>query len=74
MDVAHKALDAMGDHKGSFDAETAMEVEGFCQRWQNFDKELAKSDEASENTLTTVSVFLTARAIRECFSMGANGF
>ena len=43
MDLAHKELDAIRDSRRFCDGETALEVEGFCQRWQDFAKELTNA-------------------------------
>ncbi|WP_429819086.1 hypothetical protein [Ensifer sp. B1-9] len=44
MDLAHGQLDAVVKGEAHFDGETSMAVEAFVQRWQDFDKELAKTD------------------------------
>ncbi|WP_165447518.1 hypothetical protein [Rhizobium leguminosarum] len=42
MELAHKQLDAVLAGEARFDGETAMAVEWFVQRWNEFDKEISK--------------------------------
>ncbi|MGH0214412.1 hypothetical protein NKY66_10910 [Sinorhizobium meliloti] len=44
MDLAHEQLNAVLKGEAHFDGETSMAVEAFVQRWQEFDKELAKEE------------------------------
>jgi hypothetical protein len=48
MELAHKQLDAIFTGEAHFDGETSMSVEWFVQRWNDFDKELAKAEEGKQ--------------------------